>query len=385
MNSTKIGLVTLHTGFNYGTLLQAYAMNNLIVECGYEPFMLWHRDGIVKGRDVTIAKLFVMFLRLIRYPYVYKRTIGVYLDGFSYDMPEETKKMFLDFSEKNFLINKMSFFKMKKVSRKNEMKAVICGSDQIWNSDSLYVNPYYFLRFAPKEKRVAYAPSFGKSEIPSYNYKILSKYLDAFKSISVREKSGCKIVEQLIGKKCDVVLDPTLAVNPKLWFNFVEKIKDDDYMLCYFLDEPKKEIIQLLSCIQDTLNLKIKYLPYDFVNYGDIKYKKYEYAGPKEFLNLIYNAKIVFTDSFHATIFSILFKIPFYTIKRNHKKSSSQQTRILNLLEQLNLQNRYIDNNFVKLENFLECDFENVDNILEKLRKQSKEFLVNAIEGPYEQ
>ena len=57
MNSMKVGLVTLHTGYNYGTLLQAYAMNKLIVECGYEPFMLWHRDGIVKGRDVTISKL----------------------------------------------------------------------------------------------------------------------------------------------------------------------------------------------------------------------------------------------------------------------------------------------------------------------------------------
>ena len=378
----SVVLITLHTGFNYGTLLQAYAMKKLIEECGYSSMMLWHSDGIIKGRDVTIAKLLTMLRRIIYHPSAYKKTVGVYLDNYSYKIDDETKQMFLDFAKDNFDITKLSFHKMRKLCYSDKIKACVCGSDQIWNADSLYVSPYYYLRFAPKNKRIAYAPSFGKTSVPDYNKKIIGKYLKDFKSISVREESGKNIVKHLVNLDVCVVLDPTLAIEPNEWKKIVQIDNSEKYILCYFLDEPKKEILELIKKIQVQYSFSIKTILYDRDCFNDFENVSFINAGPYEFLNLTCNASFVITDSFHSSIFSIIYGIPFYTVDRNHKHSTSQTTRIQSILNKLKLTERFLksDESNLDISSCLNCDFSISWDILERERKCSKKFLKEAIE-----
>lgn len=376
----KVALITLHTGFNSGTFLQAYAMNELIKECGYDPLMIWHKSSAIAGRDVTLSKLFIMFFRLVCHPYAYNKTIGAYVDNFNYDLSEETKKKFLDFSKKYFDIREYNYVTMHKIARRNDIKGVVCGSDQIWKSDALYISPYYYLRFAPKNKRIAYAPSFGRDDIPNYNKNILKKYISDFNFISVRETSGQNLVKKLTGRDCDVVLDPTLVVDTSVWEKFVKKENGERYILCYFLDEPSKETIQFIEEIMNCYKLQVKFLPYVFNSLVNNKNFLIESAGPEEFLNFIANASLVFTDSFHASVFSILFKIPFFTLERKHKHASSQNTRIENLLNIFNLRDRYIEDiELIKVDKILECNYEQAFLTLEKEKIKSMDYLKNAI------
>ncbi len=374
----KVALVSFHTGYNYGTYLQALAMNQLIRECGFNPEMIWHDDSLIKGRDITLAKLFTLFFRTICHPFSYKKTIGGYIANYSNNMPMKTKQLFDKFSETNFRIKKMSYYKMKRYAHSEDVVAVVCGSDQIWKADLLYISPYYFLLFAPSNKKVAYAPSFGTNIVPDYNKKLIAKNINTFNYISVRENSGKDMIKALVGKEVPVVLDPTLAVKPDFWIKNRDKTTEK-YILCYFLDSPTNQTLESICKIQKRCNLPVKVLPYTFEAFQQHN-MQLETAGPTEFLNLIYNADIVITDSFHGLVFSVIFHRPFYSIERNHKKSNSQSTRITNLLNLLKLENRYIRGDEIFGDDSASnISFVYAESILEKEREKSYMFLKNAL------
>ncbi|WP_307771340.1 polysaccharide pyruvyl transferase family protein [uncultured Treponema sp.] len=383
--TNKVLLVTYHKGFNYGTMLQAFAMKILLKECKFDPVIIYHKDGIIKGRDVTFSKLFIMAFRFLCHPIAYKKTINAFVKLYSLDVSENTKQKFLNF-QKEFDVQKMSFSKMKKLSKKQEIKACVCGSDQIWKTDLLYVSPYYFLRFAPKNKRVSYAPSFGQTFVPSYNQKKFKKYINDFNFLSVREKSGVELIKKLTGRSSVCVLDPTLAIPTLKWLEIIKEKNieySEDFILLYFLDIPTQKTIDFIKKVQKENLLKVKAILYNFNEYNSLLDFEFIAAGPFEFLSLVKNAKIVFTDSFHATAFSTQFHTPFVSMNRNHGKNIlSQQTRQKDFLNFVQLENRFENDDFSKIEDKLfDCDFSISDKILENARKESIEYLRNAIEG----
>lgn len=174
--------------------------------------------------------------------------------------------------------------------------------------------------------------------------------MNRFNYIALREKSGCKIVYQLTGRKVNIVLDPTLLFTGEQWLNIQDKesfIKES-YIFCYLLGNNKDQR-NLIRKFKKKTNLKIvallhldEYIPSD-EGFADIT--PYN-VGPAEFLNLIRNAKYVFTDSFHCSVFSILYKKEFYTFSRfSHKTKQNTNTKIDNLLEITGLENRKITSN----------------------------------------
>lgn len=186
----KVGIVTAHTGYNYGTYLQAYAMKKFMNQLGFDSRIIWQKSFGPKGRDFRLKKLIVMTLRMaINYKYSGGAIQG-YTKNFAAEPSEESKKMFDEFSTDYLAVEEYSLHSLKKFARSNEVKAVICGSDQIWSAASMYPDPLYYLRFAPLGKRIAYAPSFGKSNIPDYNKKRISKFLNGIPNISIRETAG---------------------------------------------------------------------------------------------------------------------------------------------------------------------------------------------------
>lgn len=372
----KVGITTVHTGYNYGSLLQAYSMQEYIQILGFDSEIFWCKDGLVKGRDVRVKKLLVMFFRTVFRPKLFCNNFLSYTTSINYSLDAKSRELFDKFSETRFKITKNSDNEMKRFANSNRYHAFICGSDQIWDSTTSYVDPLYYLRFSSSTKRIAYAPSFGKNTIPKYNQKIIKKYISEIPYLSVREKQGQKIIKELIGREVPILIDPTLLLNKNFWEERINKTKRKPYILIYFLNHPSKFALKQINQIRTDMNIDTIAIPYFFEEYdSDIKFLS---TGPLEFIELVNNSAFVCTDSFHGTAFSINMNVPFFVFERMYSKVANQSSRIESLLALFKLENRYIKID-VKNRDYLNMSFKEVNKKLERERKKSKAYLENAL------
>lgn len=371
----KIGIATLYTGFNFGSSLQAYAVKTLVEELGYEAEIWKVKGSIIKGRDIRLGKLFAMAFRMMVVKNGLKQ-LKNYQNGYAKKIGDGSKERFVQFSNEFLPIKTLSYSKMQKLAKTQEYKAFICGSDQIWSGTTLYIDPFYYLQFAPQEKRVALAPSFGKDTIPDYNQKKIKKYISQIPHKSVREMSGVKIINELTGEDVPALLDPTLLLDKNMWidsFNVNSTMKEP-YMIAYFLDKPSEKATRHILEIAEKYNLKILNMPYDFLMSGEL----IQEIGPCEFLSFVANARLVCTDSFHGTAFSLNFNIPFYTYERNYGLAEKQSTRIYSVLQKMELLDRYEPK---ETENCFKMNFDKVNAVLELERKKARNYLKESIES----
>lgn len=373
----KVGIVTLYRGYNYGTSLQAYALKKYIAELGYDAQIVWTNENTEGGRDIRVGKIFRIIRRSVIRPALFKSTFWGYKHSLTAEIPKSIKEKFLDFTKQELQVKGMNIKELKKFAADNETAAVVCGSDQIWSAAGANVEPLYFLRFVPEKKRVAYAPSFGSGTVPSYNRKLIQKYLKEFAHISVREDQGANIVKELTGRDVAVVLDPTLL---QKWDEEKKRvIEEKDYIVAYFLNEPSELAIQSLKKVSKELGYPILAFPYRYSSYNDIPEMKYPDIGPNEFVSVIKNAKCVYTDSFHGTAFSINLHVPFWTFSRNYAGVAEQSSRITSLLKMVHMESQYLSEQCSNVGIPKLC-FEFSENQLEKQRKLSREYLVKSFE-----
>ena len=231
------------------------------------------------------------------------------------------------------------------------------------------------------KKKIAYAPSFGvkQNDYPYQNNK-LKNLLNRFDYISVREEDGKYIIKKLINKSVKIVLDPTLLLEKKQWNEFVKvDMNKTKYILCYFLGE-QKYYWKYVKKLQKETGLEIRIIPIQpeaYFKKGTIESE----VGPMEFLDLMANAEIICTDSFHGMVFSIIFEKKFSVLKRfkdNDRKS--QNSRICNLLKLIDLEEFFIDENFEETK-FIVNNYEDINNILAEKRNESKTYILDAING----
>lgn len=380
----KISITTVYTGFNYGSSLQAYASKEYLSSLGYEAEILWYRDGFIKGRDFRLKKLLIMFLRTFWRPSLFRKTFSTYKKSLQKEISEDVKKAFLEFTDSKLQVKKYSWSGLKAYARNDNVLACICGSDQIWNATNVYIDPIFYLLFAPRQKRIAYAPSFGKSEIPKYNKEIIRTYVSEFDYLSVREEQGATIIADLIGTDAPVLIDPTLLLDKNDWLNMVGNLqtcKRGEYILLYFLDEPSSSAIQYIKRLIEVYNYSIIAIPYQHSEFANFDCCYTVCAGPLEFIDLVSKASFVCTDSFHGTAFSINLNIPFLTFKRDYGTAADQSSRIVSLLNKLGLKERFISEMESKEEINLEYQmyFENSNRLLANERQKAKEYLLNSI------
>jgi len=238
-----------------------------------------------------------------------------------------------------------------------------------------------FLRFAEKHKRIAYAPSFGSDTVPDYNRKRLAKYLREIPHLSVREQSGVKIIKELTGRDAALVLDPVLLVGREFWEDNVKNIKKRNrkYMVCYFLSDAGGAL-EIIDSISKALNLEVIWINTG-VSYEHKDFVPFE-ASPLEFVSLFMNASFVCTDSFHGTAFSVMFEVPFYVFRRQYEIFSRQHTRIESFLSLMHLESRLWNGD--NETDFSDCtivDFDFSKNVLQKMRRESAEYLKNALDN----
>lgn len=368
MASKKVGIVTNFKNCNYGSVLQSYALQTIINDLGYDCENLAYD---FTNNEITTASLLT---RIIKNPNLIYQKIKRIKNG-----QDRRWDNFVSFLNNYIKVNPRVFRSIGELKNTNNIyNAFICGSDQIWAPNQF--NELYYLSFVNnREHKIAYAPSIGLPSIPdNLKYK-MSELIKGIKYLSIRERQGADIVKELTGIDIPVVLDPTLLFNKNGWLNIAKESKiNKPYILCYFLGENPihRKMADEYSKKTGLKKLVLPFVKDDYL-WGDILHKS---AGPMEFINLINNANIVFTDSYHGLLFSINFNKQFRAFMRfDSNDILCQNSRIINVLNTFNLQNALVNDHADKSINYSEIDFLNANKKLEDMRKFSLDFLQNSL------
>lgn len=299
----KIAIVNRTNLKNYGSVLQCYALCEAVKKLGFESEIIWEQGNVSKNYDFRPHKIFMTALKLLTHPFL---TIGVLKsmkEVKSKPVSEEKAQKFDAFVDDCITQRLFPKKELSQIAKGNEFAKFICGSDQVWCSTTMYVDPLMYLRFAPKAKRIAYAPSIGRDYIPTYNQRQMKKYISEIPYVSIREEEGKKIIKDLTGRDVPVVLDPTLLLPREDWVKLAksEIQSNDKYAVLYFLDEPEelnqKQIMKFLR----NNHLSAFSIGQNFSNVEKAENIKCPSCGPKDFLSLIRDAEIVITDSYHGS------------------------------------------------------------------------------------
>lgn len=365
----RIGIITFHASHNYGSMLQAYALQKVILEMG-------HHCEIINFRTKRQKKF---YKPLYKQGNIYER-LKRFIIQFPYIKQLKKKHiLFEEFIKKKLSVTSKEYSTIQELKEANfNYDCYISGSDQIWNSTILDFDWAYFLPFVRNGKRIAYAPSMGPTPNTTIekDFTAIKVALENYDYISVRETITATHLYRLLQKEVPVVLDPTLLLNTQIW----EELAGDtplikgDYCFCYspWLNE---EVIDLASKWGNANSIKV-IISQPLTYLSSVRAWKnvstYAAVGPIEFLNLCKYAKMVCCDSFHAVIFSIFFKTPFITL------NGMSDSRISNILTITGLQNRSCNkNNFLSV--IPHIDFDYAHTAINRKIEESITWLSNVI------
>ena len=363
-NFQSIGVITWHYYQNYGSMLQAYALVKTLRDLGY-------RVRVINYRNPKFGK-FSHFKRLI------SNIIQFFPVGFiknllpQLDFPSIRFRKFFNETREESLITKLE-------KQCSEFDAIICGSDQIWAPNVF--NPIYLLNFVPDNKRkISYAASIGLNQIPSHLIPEYKKLLSRFYKISVRESSGSELLLKNCNIRSTVVLDPTLLIASEYWhkLSVIPKI-DRPYIFCYILKENhgyKNAIIKYGK----RMGLPIYGISACKNDYSWMNQFSQRGIGPKEFLGLIENAYTVITDSYHGTIFSLLFHKRFISIQRfSETEVLCQNSRIEQLKAYFPIESNVVQCSETTDLTYKDVDWNSFESELVKLRTNSTNYLKESL------
>lgn len=370
--SMKIGIITWFTGPNYGTNLQAIALQYYLRIHGYKVDIINYEVP-----PVNVSKEKKTFIRKLLYQ-PKKYAIKFALNRYKSRIVERDRKLSNLISTKCILTPKIETID-ELIKTCNEFDLLICGSDQIWNPN--WYDKFYFADYdGITTNRISYAPSMGVNAIPDSVVAEIQHGLKQFKAVSVREEKAAELLAPYLTDKPQVVVDPTLLLTSEEWLDIFpeDAYEGNDYVFAFFLNDEKRHL-EAAKKFAKRLNNKLILVPYKGTTYlqnADIRAD----AGLEDMLNLIRNAKYVITDSFHITVFSIIYRKQFYTFQRfKEDEFTSQNVRVTNLLRMVDLSERLIPYQSTQIDML---DDINYDGHIEKLNieiEKSKEFLKDSI------
>ena len=356
-----VAVITYHRHDNYGALLQCYALQNILKELGTNPVVIDYvcaadeypfSSDALHGRGIK-ACIFSVFGLLTRLP---------------------RRAAFRNFRER---LNRTRRIDKNSISELSDCyDCYFTGSDNVWNGEITGWDPNYFLEFVSDcRKRKSYAASFGGDRIAVQEEKKYRKYLLEMDTILVRESTAAALVERITGRRAQVVLDPTLLVTEERWEKIAApRLIDEKYVLAYQL-VPSKVFVEKAEEIARLLHCRLVFVPFPIGKFVKAEWRLKD--GPQEWLSLIRHAEYILTDSFHGTVFSVLFHKQFAVMM------SQLGTRIENLLQICELQKRAIQ--FDEIPPLEMINYSPIDAILQRERAESLKNLRKALECEGEQ
>ena len=379
----KIGIVTYAKCDNYGAELQAYALQWKLNQMGYDAELI---DLEKKEKDLASNKASIIPAIRNRFK-VYGWKAPWEIMKLCFDVlqrkisakenetnQEEKHKLFIEFFEKN-IRHSAKHYTLEEIRTTKDLDydVYIAGSDQIWNTDCPNGHtPGYYLDFGTA-KKISYAASFAVSKVADEWKPFVKQQLSHFDHISVREKTGLKILEDLGIKGGELVVDPVFLLTESEWSKLAGGAKnygleDGKYILIYdFLNDDR--IAAFAHKLSKELGLPtIGLNDYNVLPYVDRNIKD---AGPLEFLSLIKHAAVVVSSSFHATVFSLIFQKSFYVFPLKNTDNSS---RMIDLLQPLNISSRFMPTDVLP-----DIEYGDISKKLEVNTNSSKEILIDFI------
>lgn len=359
----KVGILTYHCAYNFGALLQCYALQEFLKSIGHESFVLNYRPQYIETKKPGIN-----IRMLIRNP----------LRWGKYILTERNKliEFYTDFSqfENEYLnLSKTCTTKSEFEQICSQMDGVIIGSDQVWNNKYNGNDDIWFGCWKMNPYRVmSYAVSAGNPSTNLCNIDNVEDCLNKFSGISVRENILKNVLESRIRKNIECVLDPSLMVNPSIWEKWYKPKMNSKYIVVYQarIDSNVHRIAKIIS--NDIKDCEI--ISVDLYENSYRMCDKQVIVPPNDFVSLIRFAECVITTSFHGTAFSIITNTPFYTIALN----DGMDERSKNLLEELGLENRFIHKE--DSPTFKPINFEKANELLKIKRLDSQAFIIKTLE-----
>lgn len=326
----KIAILTFHNANNYGALLQAYALQTFLDQNFGQAFLLdYHNDRIDKSyRFPCFSDYFKKTKASI------SRLIHTFLLRKRYAKMECFRQNFFKLSRR--------YDRNSIKDASNETDTFVVGSDQVWNPLIIGDDWTYFFDFADDTKiKCSYSASIGLNQIPSDYQDLFKRSLKRFKALSVRESSAVSALNDLGFESVCKLPDPVTLISKNDWEKFIEdyprKIQNG-YIFLYKITRSDK-LISFAKMLSRKTGLPIIYLPNDLKDgfVGSLKIN----VGPQEWLSYIKHADYVVTNSFHGTLFSIIFGTKFFA--EISSKVNPTMSRLSNLLEDYGLVERRID------------------------------------------
>lgn len=342
----KIRIVTIYDNTNIGNRLQNYAVQKCL--CNYISDV--SSNSTPEGQLIGWKGKIVRFIGFPRHKAAEKRLM------------EKRRDRFRMFTKQHIMTNASKSFSEHIAKKTGQDEIFVVGSDQIWGSWELTNErlSYIFLDFVPKNKRICFAPSFGFDEFPPEKREQYIQGLNGFRHLSCREQSGCDLIKAATGREATLLVDPTMLLTTDEWDAIAKKPEytvPERFMLVYFLGGKSRETQKEIHHLADKNNLEI-------VDIYDAMQAAYFLTAPDEFLYLVKQAEMVCTDSFHGCVFSILYKKQLRYFLRNGAIGTQMSNRQKTLFEKFKI--------FDETGN---CDYSNVDAILENERKKAREYL----------
>lgn len=377
----RVAILTLfYRNYNYGGVLQGYALKKTIEkESGNTVDILRYKDGknpiysnVIEqskqyGFKAFFSKIFEKILE--KCSFIINRKIGTRFAKFDQFIDECVNKDGVEYTDDN-------------ISQTLEKyDTYISGSDQVWNPNC--IRNGFLQAFVPENKtKVSYAASIGRSRLSDKELSIMAPQIEKFDYISVRENTAKNILENKINKNIKVVCDPVFLLDKDEWDidEPVEGLEPDKYILFYSFSNSKKYRNKVKKICEEN-GKELVYIPYAKQKFNLYDNKgpgqKLFDIGPKEFVWLIKNANCIYTDSFHGTALSIIFRKNFFVFERDSKKNNtSMNSRIYDLLNKVDLRERIISD--IKNNN-IDIDYNIIDINLSKYIENSLEYLKKAL------
>ena len=355
----KIGILTIYVADNYGAIFQALASKYFLESLGHKAYIIdyWGNKKFsipffLKGLHF-VANIKFCILQILRYPFV-RRRYNIFLrfiKGYIYKCANDWD------------------------SQQNDFDCFYVGSDQVWNPS--YINKYipiFFCQFsgADNKKCISYAASMGINYIPEHLRSELLLYLKRFSAISVREETTKTLISPLVDIPVEVTIDPTFLLTKEQWLRLFpgEKTKSQQPYIVVFEVRHSELTTMVAELVSKKYNCVIKRIPSGI----DLRDKgTWNTIEPFDFISIIANARFVVTTSFHGTAFSLICRVPFYSIATNENDN-----RLKDLLNSCDAIDRLIDKLPIEIDNRLNWD--NITKKLEARIKSSQDFLKRSLQ-----
>ena len=381
----KIGIITMYyNSINYGGTLQAFALNKFLSMqgCASEQVRFVNQPSELQRVKALftrgIRRAAVDVLRNAKWTvkkilFIREKTVS------DFDKTViERREVFSKFGEE-FVSQSDVVYNAKTIRNANkEYDVFITGSDQVWNFS--WYNPIYFLDFASRgKKKMSYAASISMKSLNKAQKRIVKKSLKNYSAISLREADAVDLLDGLTPIEPKVALDPALLLSRDDWNEVAAKESpSEEYMFCYFLGNNQKAKDMAREYAE---NHGLKLADVTTIRFLDVDGTERTEYGPREFLSYIRGAKCVFTDSFHAVVFSKIFEKQYFVFNRDERGSMSSRIRTITSLFETEERFCYGEReNLGYVESLTDIDYAKPLLKFEEKKKESIEFLLGALE-----